>query len=64
MDDRNIVVPGARPIEDVLRSDPLYRLAGGALTTPWVLGLVLALLIVLIIVFGPSADSRFIYTDF
>ena len=64
MDDRNIKVPGARPVADVLASDPFYRMLGSRLAQPWVLGCVIALLTILVIVFGPSADSRFIYTDF
>ncbi len=65
MDDRHVDVPGAVPVEQVLRSDPLYRLLGGArLATPWVLGVVIGLIVVVAIVLGPSADSHFIYTDF
>jgi hypothetical protein len=57
-------VPGSRDVQSVLQSDPIARLAGPQLGKPIVLGLVLALLIVLMIVFGPASDSRFIYTDF
>lgn len=64
MDDRDVVVPGAVEVRTALRLDPLYRLAGSALTSPYVLGAVLALLAVAAIVFGPSTESRFIYTDF
>lgn len=64
MDDRNIKVPGSRPVADVLSSDPFYRVFGARLARPWVLGLVIAFLTLAIIVLGPSSDSRFIYTDF
>ena len=64
MDERFLDVPGARDVRDVLRTDPLYRMLGRRLVSPWVLGAAIALLVVLAIVFGPSADSRFIYTDF
>lgn len=64
MDDVDIQVPGSQDVRDVLRRDPLYRLLGARLASPWVLGAVVGLVIVLMIVFGPSADSRFIYTDF
>jgi hypothetical protein len=64
MDDRDIVVPGAVDVRTVLRSDPMYRLVGAHLASPYVLGVVLALLAILTVVLGPAMDSRFIYTDF
>ena len=65
MDDRGVIeVPGARDVELVLADDPLYVALGARMASPWVLGIVIALLIVVMIVFGPSSDSRFIYTDF
>ena len=64
MDDRLIDVPGARDVHEVLATDPLYRVLGRRLGSPWILGLAIAFLVVLMIVFGPSSDSRFIYTDF
>ena len=64
MDDVDIQVPGAQDVRQVLRRDPLYRLLGARLTSPWVLGAIVGLVIVLMILFGPSSDSRFIYTDF
>jgi len=64
MDDRDVVVPEAVDVRTVLRSDPIYRLAGRHLASPYVLGLVLALLAILTVVLGPATDSRFIYTDF
>lgn len=64
MDDRDVVVPGAVDAPTVLRLDPIYRLAGSALTSPYVLGIVFALLALAAVVFGPSTESRFIYTDF
>jgi hypothetical protein len=63
MDDANDV-PGARDVADVLSTDPIARILGARIEIPIVLGLTLALLIALAIVFGPSSDSRFIYTDF
>jgi len=64
VDDREIVVPGAVPIETVLRTDPLYRLLGTRLRSPWILGVVLALFALTVVVFGPATESRFIYTNF
>jgi len=64
VDDRDIVVPGAADVRTVLRLDPIYRMAGSALSSPYVLGGILALLILGAIVLGPSTESRFIYTDF
>lgn len=64
MDDADIRVPGAQDVREVLRNDPFYRLLGARLTSPWVLGAVIGAIVVLMILFGPSSDSRFIYTDF
>jgi hypothetical protein len=65
MDDRGLIeVPGARAVRDVLHVDPLYRALGEHLANPFVLGLVAAVLVVAMILLGPSTDSRFIYTDF
>lgn len=64
MDDRNIVVPGARPVVEVLSHDPFFRLFGRGLSRPLILGFVIALLAIAIVLLGPSSDSRFIYTDF
>lgn len=63
-DGRELVVPGARDVNEVLRTDPLTGLLGSRLNSPVVLGIVIALLVVAMIVLGPSSDSRFIYTDF
>lgn len=60
----DVYVPGAKDVAEVLRSDPLARLLGNRLASPYILGIVIAFLIVAMIVFGPSTDSRFIYTDF
>lgn len=65
MDDRGVIeVPGSRPVQDALGVDPFYVLLGARLAHPLVLGLVAAALVVAMILFGPSTDSRFIYTDF
>jgi hypothetical protein len=64
MDDREVVVPGAVDIHTVLQLDPLYRMLGVALTSPYVLGVVFALLALATVIFGASSESRFIYTDF
>ena len=49
----------------VLTRAPFWPLAGrGGLAGPVVLGLALAALVLAMIVFAPSADSHFIYTDF
>jgi len=64
LDDRHVEVPGAKDVELVLASDPLFRVLGFRLASPWVLGAVIGFLIVLMILLGPSIDSHFIYTDF
>ncbi len=64
MDDRDATVPGAVDVRRALRLDPLYLVAGRALTSSYGLGIVLALLAVAAIVFGTATESRFIYTDF
>ncbi len=65
MDDRGLVeVPGARAVQEVLHVDPFYLALSIRLAHPLVLGLIAALLVVAMIVLGPSTDSRFIYTDF
>ena len=65
MDDRGpIEVPGAMPVDQALRTDPFYLLLGARLANPVVLGIVAAIIVIAMIVFGPSTDSRFIYTDF
>ena len=65
MDDRGeIAVPGARDVGDVLQTDPIVTLLHVRLLSPYVLGAVIAFLIIAMIVLGPSNDSRFIYTDF
>jgi hypothetical protein len=49
----------------VLTRAPFWFIASrGRLLGPIVLGLALAAIIVTMIVFAPSADSHFIYTDF
>ena len=58
------LVPGSRDVGDELETDPFYRAAGRRLTNPWILGFVLFVIIVTMIVLGPSTESRFIYTDF
>lgn len=64
MDDINNKVPGSDDVRNVLQRDPLYRIFGILLASPWILGLVIGLIVVLMVVLGPSSDSRFIYTDF
>jgi len=64
MDDINITVPGAVPVERVLQSDPLFRLLGARMGSPWILGAIAAAIVAMAIVLGPSNDSHFIYTDF
>jgi hypothetical protein len=64
MDDRFIEVPDARAPSEVLRTDPVYFVLGKSLTNPFILGIICALLAILMIIAGPSTDSRFIYTDF
>jgi hypothetical protein len=63
-DDEFSRVPSALPPRLALRHDPIVVMLGTSLANPFVLGLVIALLAVAMIVFGPSTDSRFIYTDF
>jgi hypothetical protein len=57
-------VPGAQNVEEVLAHDPVYAVLGRRIAHPVVLGVVLFLIVVAVIVFGPSTESRFIYTDF
>ena len=57
-------VPGAQNVEEVLAHDPVYAVLGRRLAHPVVLGVVLFLIVVVMVVFGPSTESRFIYTDF
>ena len=64
IDDGNVEVPGARDVAEVLRTDPIAALLGTRLTSPWVLGVVLAAIVIAMVLLGPSTDSRFIYTDF
>jgi hypothetical protein len=64
IDSERDVVPGARDVADVLETDPFYRLTARRLANPWVLGVILFVLVAGMIVFGPSTESRFIYTDF
>jgi hypothetical protein len=64
MDDRFIEVPDARAPNKILETDPVYFVLGHSLTNPVILGIVCGLLAILMILAGPSTDSRFIYTDF
>lgn len=64
MDDDRIVVPGARDVRLVLATDPLFRIARRLIEHPVALGLILFALALLVLVIGPSTESRFIYTDF
>jgi hypothetical protein len=64
IDSEHDLVPGARDVADVLETDPLFRASGRRLANPWILGLALFLVIVAMVVLGPSTESRFIYTDF
>ncbi len=57
-------VPGAQNVEEVLAHDPVFQVLGRRLAIPVILGVVLFALVVVAIVFGPSTESRFIYTDF
>ena len=49
---------------DVLVTDPLVFLTRGIVRFPIALGIAVALLALVMIVFGASSESRFIYTDF
>jgi hypothetical protein len=64
IDSEHDLVPGSREVADVLETDPLFRLLGRRLTSPWVLGVALFVVIVAMVILGPSTESRFIYTDF
>jgi hypothetical protein len=64
IDSEHDLVPGARDVRDVLRSDPLFRIAGLRLANPLVLGVALFAVVVVMLLLGPSTESRFIYTDF
>lgn len=64
IDSEHDLVPGARNADEALATDPLYRVAAGRLANPWILGVVLFVVVLAMIVFGPSTESRFIYTDF
>jgi hypothetical protein len=64
MDDRHIDVPDARPPDEILKTDPVSFVLGKSLTNPYILGIICGLLAILMILAGPSTDSRFIYTDF
>jgi hypothetical protein len=57
-------VPGAAPVQEVLRTDPLFRIFGVVMASPLRLGIILFVIVVAAIVFGPASESRFIYTDF
>lgn len=57
-------VPGSKDVEEVLAQDPVFSVLGSRLAHPAVLGAVVFVLVVAMIVFGPSSESRFIYTDF
>jgi hypothetical protein len=58
------IVPGSKNVEEVLEHDPVFKLIGMHLANPAVLGVVLFLIVVAIVLFGPASESRFIYTDF
>jgi hypothetical protein len=64
MDDKLSDIPDARISYEVLQSDPFFRFIGHHITNPWMLGTVLSIIILLMLIFGPSTESRFIYTDF
>jgi hypothetical protein len=65
VDDRGpIHPPGSRDVRDVLVTDPLVFLTRGIVRFPIALGIAVALLALVMIVFGASSESRFIYTDF
>jgi hypothetical protein len=64
IDTEHDIVPGARDVADVLESDPLFGRIGFRLAHPVTLGIVVFALVLAMIVFGPSTESRFIYTDF
>jgi len=57
-------VPGALHPRAALRHDPLFTLLRSRLESPVLLGVVLAMMALVAIVFGASDASRFIYTDF
>ena len=64
VDSEQNFVPGARDVGDVLMSDPLFRIAHGRLGNPFWLGAALFVIVIAMILLGPSTESRFIYTDF
>ena len=65
MDDSGPVhPPGSRDVRDVLKTDPLFFLTRGIVRFPIALGIAVALAVIVMIVFGASSESRFIYTDF
>jgi hypothetical protein len=64
LDSEHDVVPGARDVTDVLMSDPLFRIMHGRLGNPLWLGVALFVIVIAMILLGPSTESRFIYTDF
>ena len=64
IDSEQDIVPGARDVGDVLMSDPLFRITHRHLGNPIWLGAALFLIVIAMILLGPSTESRFIYTDF
>ncbi|HEY4439432.1 MAG TPA: hypothetical protein VGN14_03195 [Candidatus Elarobacter sp.] len=64
VDQEHGVVPGARDVREVLSSDPLFRLSMRRLGNPVMLGAAVFVLVLVMILLGPSTESRFIYTDF
>jgi hypothetical protein len=64
IDAEHNIVPGSRDVADVLETDPLFSLLHASLARPALLGAVVFGLILLMLIFGPSSESRFIYTDF
>jgi hypothetical protein len=64
MDKQSSRADSARDPQQLLAHDPFYRACRGLFRSPIALGIVIATIIVAMIVFGPSTESRFIYTDF
>ena len=64
IDSEHDLVPGSRKVDDILETDPIFCVTQRSLTNPWMLGAVLFVIVVAMIILGPSTESRFIYTDF
>jgi hypothetical protein len=56
--------PDAQSAVELLRSDAVFSRSVRWITNPWGLGVILAIIVLSMIILGPSTESRFIYTDF